>query len=147
MAALRRASARSAHTRTVRFAGCIWRFNRNAEFRIQNSGRARIRPCLHSAFCILNVMRTLRVGIDGRAFSSPAPGIRRYVEGLVPALLALEDAPEVVALGGLPSAVPPQIPRVAERLHPPTNAGWTLVGLPRAAADARVDVLHAPAYT
>ena len=89
----------------------------------------------------------LRIGIDGRAFSSPAPGIRRYVEGLVPALLALEDAPEVVALGGLADAVPPQIPRVAERLHPPTNAGWTLVGLPRAAAEARVDVLHAPAYT
>jgi glycosyltransferase involved in cell wall biosynthesis len=65
----------------------------------------------------------------------------------VPALLALEDAPEVVALGGLADAVPPQIPRVAERLHPPTNAGWTLVGLPRAAAEARVDVLHAPAYT
>ena len=65
----------------------------------------------------------------------------------MPALLALEDAPEVVALGGLPDAVPPQIPRVAERLHPPTNAGWTLVGLPRAAVEARVDVLHAPAYT
>jgi len=65
----------------------------------------------------------------------------------VPALLALEDAPEVVALGGLADAVPPQIPRVAERLHPPTNAGWTLVGLPRAASEARVDVLHAPAYT
>jgi hypothetical protein len=104
---------------------------------------------LHFEFCILHYQnqQRLRVGIDGRAFSSPAPGIRRYVEGLVPALLALEDAPEVVALGGLPEAVPPQIPHVGERLHPPTNAGWTLVGLPRAAAEARVDVLHAPAYT
>jgi len=91
--------------------------------------------------------RRLRVGIDGRAFSSPAPGIRRYVEGLVPALLALEDAPDIVALGGQPDVVPPHLERIAERAHPPTNAGWTLVGLPRAAAGARLDVLHAPAYT
>ena len=69
------------------------------------------------------------------------------MHGLVPALLALEDAPDVVALGGPADAVPAQIQRVAERPHPPTNAGWTLVGLPRAAADAGVDVLHAPAYT
>jgi glycosyltransferase involved in cell wall biosynthesis len=92
-------------------------------------------------------MRPLRVGIDGRAFTSPAPGIRRYVGGLVPALLALDGAPEVVALGGSAAAMPAGISRVAERPHPPTNAGWTLVGLPVAAAEARVDVLHAPAYT
>jgi alpha-1,3-rhamnosyl/mannosyltransferase len=36
---------------------------------------------------------------------------------------------------------------VAEPPHPPTNLGWTLVGLPRAAARARVDLIHAPAYT
>ena len=89
----------------------------------------------------------LRIGIDGRAFTSPAPGIRRYVQGLVPALLALDDAPEIVALGGQADAVPPQIQRVAARPHPPTNAGWTLVGLPIAAAEAGVDLLHAPAYT
>jgi glycosyltransferase involved in cell wall biosynthesis len=89
----------------------------------------------------------LRVGIDGRAFASPAPGIRRYVEGLVPALLTLREPPEIVALGGNPDAVPPGLERIAERPHPPTNAGWTLVGLPRAAAEARIDVLHAPAYT
>jgi glycosyltransferase involved in cell wall biosynthesis len=91
--------------------------------------------------------RRLRIGIDGRAFTSPAPGIRRYVEGLVPALLALADAPDIVVLGGPPDAAPPHLERVAERAHPPTNAGWTLVGLPRAAAGARLDVLHAPAYT
>lgn len=89
----------------------------------------------------------LRIGIDGRAFTSPAPGIRRYVQGLVPALLALDDAPEIVALGGQTDAVPPQVRRIAARPHPPTNAGWTLVGLPIAAAEAGVDVLHAPAYT
>jgi len=91
--------------------------------------------------------RRLRIGIDGRAFTSPAPGIRRYVEGLVPALLALADAPDIVVLGGQPDAAPPHLERIAERAHPPTNAGWTLVGLPRAAAGARLDVLHAPAYT
>ena len=32
----------------------------------------------------------LRVGIDGRSFSSPAAGVRRYVSGLVPALMAVD---------------------------------------------------------
>lgn len=95
----------------------------------------------------MHFTRRLRIGIDGRAFSSPAPGIRRYVEGLVPALLALDDAPEIVVLGGRPDSVPPHLEHVGERAHPPTNAGWTLVGLPRAAATAGIDVLHAPAYT
>lgn len=65
----------------------------------------------------------------------------------MPALLALDDAPEIVVLGGQPDSVPPLLEQVAERAHPPTNAGWTLVGLPRAAVSARIDVLHAPAYT
>jgi alpha-1,3-rhamnosyl/mannosyltransferase len=89
----------------------------------------------------------LRVGIDGRSFSSPAAGIRRYVEGLVGALLALDDAPSLVALGGVGTAVPPGVSHIDEPPHPPTNAGWTLVGIPRAAARARVDLIHAPGYT
>ena len=36
-------------------------------------------------------MRRLRVGIDGRAFSSPAAGVRRYVPELSPALLTLGE--------------------------------------------------------
>jgi O-antigen biosynthesis alpha-1,3-rhamnosyltransferase len=71
--------------------------------------------------------------------------VRRYVEGLVPALLALDRAPEIVALGGTES--PRGIERIAEPAHPPTNLGWSVVGLPRAAARAKVDVIHAPAYT
>ena len=74
----------------------------------------------------------MRVGIDGRAFTSPSAGVRRYVEGLVPALLALPDPPEIVTLDG-PSL--------------PTNLGWALAGLPLAAWRAGVDVIHAPAYT
>jgi alpha-1,3-rhamnosyl/mannosyltransferase len=53
-----------------------------------------------------------------------------------------------VALGGHDSGVLPRgVGHIAEPSHPPTNAGWTLVGLPRAASRARVDVIHAPAYT
>jgi glycosyltransferase involved in cell wall biosynthesis len=71
--------------------------------------------------------------------------VRRYVEGLVPALLALDRAPEIVALGG--TERPIGIEHVPEPAHPPTNFGWSVVGLPLAAARAKVDVIHAPAYT
>ena len=92
-------------------------------------------------------MRRLRVGIDGRAFRSPAAGIRRYLQGLVPALLDLGDRPDIVALGGDPASLPAGVSHVVEPWHPPSNPGWTLVGLPRAAARASVDVIHSPAYT
>lgn len=92
--------------------------------------------------------RPLRVGLDGRALTSPAAGVRRYTRSLLDALVSLPDAPEMVILGGDPDApLPRAVHRVEEPWHPPTNAGWMLVGLPRAARHARVDVLHAPAYT
>ena len=89
----------------------------------------------------------IRVGLDGRAFSSPAAGIRRYVNGLVGGLLALGEPIELVALGGKVESLPPGISHVAEPTHLPSNAGWTLIGLPRAARRGRVDLIHAPAYT
>ena len=92
-------------------------------------------------------MRKLRIGIDGRAFSSPAAGVRRYVSELTPALLASGEPLELVALGGRPDAVPSGVGHVAEPWHPPTNLGWSVVGLPRAAARSNVDLIHAPAYT
>jgi glycosyltransferase involved in cell wall biosynthesis len=95
----------------------------------------------------LSRTRRLRVGIDGRAFRSPAAGVRRYLQGLVPALHALDDAPELVALGGDAASIPPGVAHIDEPPHPPTNAGWTLVGIPRSAARAGVDLIHAPAYT
>ena len=68
--------------------------------------------------------------------------------GLVRGLLALGEDLEIVALGGADSsALPPGIGYVSEPPHPPTNLGWTLVGLPRAASRGQVDVIHAPAYT
>jgi glycosyltransferase involved in cell wall biosynthesis len=82
--------------------------------------------------------------------------VRRYLQGLVSGLCALEDAPELVILGGgdprqWPGGLPPGVGRavehVVEPLSPPTNLGWTLVGLPLAARRGRVDVVHAPAYT
>src|SRR5262249_36935201 len=89
----------------------------------------------------------LRIGIDGRAFDSPAAGVRRYVHGLTGALLNLGERLELVALGGTASTRPLGVSGIAEPWHLPTKGGWTLVGLPRAARRARVDVLHAPAYT
>jgi glycosyltransferase involved in cell wall biosynthesis len=96
----------------------------------------------------LIAVRKLRVGVDGRAFASPAAGIRRYTSGLVRALLALNEPLEVVALGGPDSSdIPAGVGHIAEPPHPATNVGWTLIGLPRAARRARVDLIHAPAYT
>jgi glycosyltransferase involved in cell wall biosynthesis len=92
-------------------------------------------------------VRTIRVGIDGRAFTSPAAGVRRYVSELVRALLAIGAPLDLIALGGDPGSVPPGVQRIAEPWHPPTNLGWAAVGLPRAARRAAVDLIHAPAYT
>jgi len=65
----------------------------------------------------------------------------------VPALQALDPALELIALGGVCDAVPAGVTHVEEPWHPPTNIGWSVMGLPRAAARANVDVIHAPAYT
>ena len=91
-------------------------------------------------------MRKLRVGFDGRALNSPAAGVRRYATSLLPELVAI-DGLEVVVLGGNGRLPVAGVAQVAEPWHPPTNAGWSLIGLPRAAARGRIDVLHAPAYT
>jgi glycosyltransferase involved in cell wall biosynthesis len=91
--------------------------------------------------------RILRIGFDGHAFSSPAAGVRRYAMELVRALVALGEPLEIVALGGDADRMPPGIERIAEGAHPPSNAGWILIGLPRTAARGRVDLIHAPAYT
>lgn len=77
---------------------------------------------------------TLRVGIDARAYASPAAGVRRYVEGLTQALAAFARDVELV-------------PVISEGPALPTNLGHNASALPRAIARAKVDVFHAPAYT
>ena len=52
--------------------------------------------------------RPLRLGFDGRALTSPAAGVRRYARSMLDALASLTDAPEVVILGGDPSAAAPR---------------------------------------
>ena len=69
----------------------------------------------------------LRVGIDGRAFVSPAAGVRRYVASLVSALLAPGDT-DIVALGGSGTGLPGGVSHVPEPAHPP--------GTERAAAES-----------
>ena len=79
--------------------------------------------------------RALRIGIDGRAFHSPAAGVRRYVTELTRAIAGLaEPGVELVTIDATgPSA--------------PTNLGRHATALPMAIRAARVDLFHAPAYT
>jgi glycosyltransferase involved in cell wall biosynthesis len=116
--------------------------------------------------------RVLRVGIDGRAFASPAAGVRRYVSELTRALAAPsapadvvrnadaraaagnagadtdDPAIELIAIGAPDDvALPPGVQRAPEGSSAPTNFGRHLTGLPLAIARARLDLFHAPAYT
>jgi len=67
--------------------------------------------------------------------------------GLVPALIALGESLDIVALGGSRENVPRGIAWIDEPPHLPTNLGWSAMGLPLAASRAKVDLIHAPAYT
>lgn len=89
----------------------------------------------------------MRVGVDGRAFGSPAGGVRRYVWELYGAMREVDPDVAIVAIGAPPeSPLPEGIAR-----HPaisfPTNLGWMALSLPLAVRGARLDVFHAPAYT
>jgi glycosyltransferase involved in cell wall biosynthesis len=89
----------------------------------------------------------IRIGFDGRALVSPAAGVRRYAWELFGAMAALDDA-EVVAVGTPAGCVLPEGVAAAPGSRSlPTNAGWMLTGLPRAARRAGLDVFHAPSYT
>jgi glycosyltransferase involved in cell wall biosynthesis len=73
------------------------------------------------------------VGIDARAFHSPAAGVRRYVTELSRALAAGDFDIDLVPITDEPAA--------------PTNFGRHAASLPLAIQRARVDLYHAPAYT
>ena len=89
-----------------------------------------------------------RIGVDGRAFASPAGGVRRYVAELYGALARAAAADvDVVAIGAPADvALPPNVTRRSATAFP-TNLGWTAVSLPLAIRGAGLDVFHAPAYT
>jgi hypothetical protein len=53
------------------------------------------------------VRTRLRIGFDGRALTSPAAGVRRYTSELLGALAGLDEALDLVILGGDPSAPAP----------------------------------------
>ena len=88
----------------------------------------------------------LRVGVDGREFTSVAGGVRRYVVELYRAIHAVDPAVDVIAIGAAPdAALPPGVERRGV-LPLPTNFGWMAGSIPLAARQARLDVYHAPAY-
>jgi glycosyltransferase involved in cell wall biosynthesis len=92
----------------------------------------------------------LRIAVDGRAFRSPAGGVRRYVTELLRAVHAIEPDVRIVAVGAAgadAAALPPGVLGVPAGLSLPTNLGWCAFGLPLAARRAAFDVFHAPAYT
>jgi len=90
----------------------------------------------------------LRIGFDGRALASPAAGMRRYSRELFGALAQQDSSLTLVAVGAPPDVTVPQgIERGASARALPTNLGWMLTGLPRAANRATLDLFHAPSYT
>ena len=89
----------------------------------------------------------MRLGVDGRAFESPAGGVRRYVFELYTALRAVDPGVDIVAIGGSADVALPAGIRRLDAISFPTNLGWMAASIPLAARGAGLDVYHAPAYT
>jgi alpha-1,3-rhamnosyl/mannosyltransferase len=89
----------------------------------------------------------LRVGVDGRAFTSPAGGVRRYVSELYSAIARHHPDVEVLAIGASRDAAIPRGVQRRDAVSFPTNLGWMAASIPLAVRGARLDVYHAPAYT
>jgi glycosyltransferase involved in cell wall biosynthesis len=89
----------------------------------------------------------LRLGVDARAFSSPAGGVRRYVWEIYGALPRLAPDVDVVAIGASHGDALPQGVTARPARSFPTNLGWMAASLPLAVRAAMLDVFHAPAYT
>ena len=90
----------------------------------------------------------LRIGFDGRALVSPAAGMRRYTHELFGAIARSDSSLSIIAVGAPPAGAVPDGVAIAPGARAlPTNLGWMLTGLPRAARRARLDLFHAPSYT
>ncbi|HCU36457.1 MAG TPA: glycosyltransferase family 1 protein [Armatimonadetes bacterium] len=87
----------------------------------------------------------MRVGIDGRVLLGRKTGDRTYARGLVRGLLRLPTPPEVVVMldrdpgEALQGELAGAECAIRER---PGGYLWTLMALPRLAAETRVDLLH-----
>ena len=88
----------------------------------------------------------LRIAVDGRAFSSPAGGVRRYASEIYGRLGAIDPGVQVVAIGGSRETAPAGV-EWTRAISFPTNLGWMAASIPLAARRVRADVFHAPAYT
>lgn len=87
-----------------------------------------------------------RLGVDARAFSSPAGGVRRYVWEIYGALTRVAPDVDVLAIGAAPGdALPPGV-RGRPATAFPTNLGWMAASIPLAVRGEALDVFHAPAY-
>ena len=74
--------------------------------------------------------------------------MRRYAHELFGALAVLDPSLSIVAVGAPAGVAMPtgiEVGSAASSL--PTNFGWMLTGLPRAARRAQLDLFHAPSYT
>jgi glycosyltransferase involved in cell wall biosynthesis len=90
----------------------------------------------------------LRIGFDGRALASPAAGMRRYTHELFGALAEYVPDVGVIAVGAPDGrSLPAGIARAPSASSLPTNLGWMITGLPRAARRAGLNLFHAPSYT
>jgi glycosyltransferase involved in cell wall biosynthesis len=89
----------------------------------------------------------LRIGVDGRAFLSPAGGVRRYDWELYRAMSRVDPAVEIVAMGAPADAELPSGMRRRGVVPLPTNLGWMAAAIPLAIRRAGLDIYHAPAYT
>ena len=94
------------------------------------------------------MIKSLRVGFDGRALIAAAGGVRRYTRALFGAIAAMADGPEVIAIGAQAGvSLPLNVGAGPAPSGIPTNLGWTLWSIPVGSRRAALDVYHAPAYT
>jgi glycosyltransferase involved in cell wall biosynthesis len=90
----------------------------------------------------------VRIAFDGHALTSPAGGVRRYTRELFGAIRRVAPSHTLIACGGdADQARGVGAAHIPSPASLPTNLGWALSGLPRAAGRAKADVFHAPAYT
>lgn len=92
-----------------------------------------------------------RILLDATPIPPDRGGVGRYVDGVVPALVAAgveitvacrpEDAPGFLAAGALVVRAPASVGRVARRLI------WEQIGLPRLARRVDAEIIHSVHYT